>query len=122
MKFDFMHHSIVFQAKLFQDCVLAIEGDEITAIETVCHVKNLENSLRRRRDDVFLTERTETEKSKLIGTGIGRATLEGQCTQFFGMQYYFSNEFNKLSITLSRFTCIPIQTMPWTIFNVGRSR
>lgn len=81
---------MLFQALLFNECILHVEGDEITAIETIRHVQNLENTLSRRRNDVFLTTRTETEKSKLIGTGVGRATLEGVCKQFFGMHFFFS--------------------------------
>jgi translation initiation factor 2B subunit (eIF-2B alpha/beta/delta family) len=78
----------IFQAKLFNDCILKIEGDQITAIETLHHVKQLEDTLKRRSTDNFLTSRTKHEKSELIKTGIGRATLEGVCRQFFG---WYSN-------------------------------
>jgi hypothetical protein len=79
---------MVFQASLFNEYVLKIEGDRITAIETIRHMRELENALRRRRDDVFLSIRTENEKNVLIGTGVGRAELEGQCKQFFGMKSF----------------------------------
>lgn len=79
---------VVFQAKLFNDCILKIEGDQITAIETLHHIKELEDELKRRRTNHFLTTRTKHEKTELINNGIGRATLEGVCPQFFGWYYH----------------------------------
>lgn len=75
---------------MFNEYVLKVEGDRITAIETIRHLRELENTLRRRRDDVFLSTRTENEKKILLGDGVGKAELEGQCKQFFGMKSIFN--------------------------------
>lgn len=75
---------MLFQASLFNESVLKIEGDETSAIETNRYIRDLEARLKRRRDDNFLSTRADNAKNELIDAGIGRSELEGQCKQFFG--------------------------------------
>lgn len=61
---------------------MKIEGNDITAIEVVNHLKTLPNTLNARQTDKFLTPAAEEEKGKLRGRQV---YIEKIIHEFFGM-------------------------------------
>lgn len=69
---------------MFADTVLKIEGDDITAIEIMKHLDDLENTLKLREEDEFLSPLVAEEKDTLIGFGYDAELLRVTCKTFFG--------------------------------------
>lgn len=100
---------------MFNDAVLKIEGNQTSAIETIRYIRELQNSLERRREDNFLSTRADNAKDELVVSGVGRAELEGQCKQFFGKIYIAFGVLFQL-LMLSNF-----QMMLWSTSKHGRN-
>lgn len=64
-EFDLISINIFIQASIFNQAVLKIEGDEVSAIEMTVALDNLLQSLTMRRDSQFLSSDVQKEMDKL---------------------------------------------------------
>lgn len=69
------------RAELFAQCVLKIEGDEVSAIEIVQHLGDLNEPLKLRKSDEFLSAPTKAEMEAVI---IYSKLITTKCKEFFG--------------------------------------
>lgn len=60
-----------------------IEGDNVTTVETVQHIKELENTLEQRREDDFLSPKTAAAKKSLVDDGYIDAEITAVCNEFY---------------------------------------
>lgn len=65
--------------------VLKIEGDEVTAVETATALSTLEDTLKMRKEDRFLSPTVSEEKNALIESGFDSEKLNDICEKFYGM-------------------------------------
>ena len=72
------------QAELFANCVLKIEGDDVTAIEVVRCLDELKETIKMRQQDGFLTPSVSAEKFNLIGKGYNSNEIDALRKDFFG--------------------------------------
>lgn len=82
---------IFTKAALFANTVLKIEGDDITAIEVAHEMNELEEPLKQRKADRFLTPPAAAEWQMLIECGYNADELTAVCDDFYGN---FSMNFN----------------------------
>lgn len=69
---------------MFASSVKKIEGDNITAIEIVQQLCELDHALKMRREDEFLSPNVAAEKNTLIESGYDSVLLANICKEFFG--------------------------------------
>lgn len=60
-----------------------IEGDDITTVQTIQHIKELESTLQQRLDDKFLSPPAAAEKKFLVENGYIDAEISATCNEFF---------------------------------------
>lgn len=76
---------------MFAAHILKIEGDDVTAIEVVQYLDELEMTLRTRQEDDFLSPTTLVEKKALIRAGYAAdVVLTAKCGEFFGKLFLVS--------------------------------
>lgn len=75
---------------MFQSSVLKIESDEVTAIEVLQYLNELDDTLKQRMEDEFLSTTTAAEKKSLSTDEYETALLTNTCKQFFGISMYYS--------------------------------
>lgn len=64
--------------------MLKIEGDDVTAIEVAHCLNELEETLKMRQEDDFLSPTAVAEKQKLIDDGYNSDEMAATRNEFFG--------------------------------------
>lgn len=54
---------------MFAETVLKIEGDDVTVVESFCHLDEMRDTITMRKQDGFLLHSTSMEKQSLIRNG-----------------------------------------------------
>lgn len=71
--------------------MLKIEGDDVSAIEVVQQIIELEQTLKQRKEDNFLPPPAVAERNMLIENGYSLDELTAVCNDFFGNFYENQN-------------------------------
>lgn len=69
--------------------MIKIEGDDVTAIEVAHSLNELEETLKMRQEDDFLSPNAVTEKQKLIDHGYNCNEMAAVRNEFFGNFPFF---------------------------------
>lgn len=78
-------HSFSLQCEYFNEAVLEIERNNVSAIEVAQRVEVLRANILLRRDEKYLDPNTDTEKKKLIQTGeYDETEINAVFQQFYG--------------------------------------
>lgn len=78
-------HSFSLQCEYFNEAVLEIERNNVSAIEVAQRVEVLRANILLRRDEKYLDPNTDTEKKKLIQTGeYDETQINAVFQQFYG--------------------------------------
>lgn len=100
--------------------MLKTEGDHVTAIETAKHLSELENTLKMRKDDAFLSPTAEAEKNASIAAGSDPDSLVKTSNDFFGKSTQFTKIVQTFQI-LSMHERIPISTFQMMLASISQN-
>lgn len=80
MKFNYY-----FQAELFAQYVLKIEGDDVSAVEVAYALNDLEETIKLRKEDRFLSPSAAREREKIVNQHCSLDEINSICDDFFGI-------------------------------------
>lgn len=80
---SFLYFSVFLQADYFQETVLRIEGDNVSAVDVAHHLDALRGNLLLRKVEKYLHPTTEAEMETMNGE-YDREMVEDIFAQFFG--------------------------------------
>jgi hypothetical protein len=83
----FRNYNCLFfiQAELFQQTVLKLEGDDVSATECSTHLEQLKGNLMLRKNEKFVDAATEKEMERIVKSGKSeRKPIEDVFCEFYG--------------------------------------